>query len=319
MANSCNDSDFIGFEHAPGRTAPSIHVPGSSSDELQNDGEIRIVLVGKIGVGKSSTGNMLLGKTVFKASHKSESVTKYTKSRRVTVNERSILIIDTPGLYDTEAENSLQHVQEEIKTCIKIGAPGIHAIVFILSTLTRFSMEDKDCIEKFFQIFGEEFYKYAVVVFTGADILRENNSNLKKYIGKNSVLKSFLQKCGNRYVPFNNKNPTPLEEETQRNHLIAIIIQLEESLQKYYTDRDFQAAETKLQEMEKDMRREKQEELRKQMEDLHVQFERKNAIEMDELEKLYHGKLITMRDEIRHQIEEENEKKKKSKKDEPIW
>lgn len=269
--------------------------------------------MGKIGVGKSSTGNMLLGRKSFKARRKSESVTKHTKSRRGTIHDRSVLVIDTPGLYSTSKENSRQHVKEEIKNCIQIGAPGIHAIIFVLSAVTRFTEEDKTCFEDFFAIFGEMFYMYAVVIFTGTDILNEDKLDLQKYIGSDIVLKSFLQKCGNRYVGFNNKNPTPLEAETQRNHLISKVVELNELLKTYYTNQYFQEAEKKLQEMEAKKSGEL-EELREQIDGLQEQFQIQNDIQMTEIENLYHGKLIVIRDEIRQQLEQENKKEKKEKK-----
>ncbi|CAC5379386.1 unnamed protein product [Mytilus coruscus] len=251
---------------------------------------------------------MILGYNGFKAQRKSKSVTKYTKSKRTTISNRSILVIDTPGLYATTKENNRQNVRDEIKTCTQIGAPGIHAIIFVLSAATRFTEEDKNCFQDFFEIFGENFYQYAVVVFTGADILKEEKTTLKKYIGSDTILKSFLQQCGDRIVAFDNKNPSPLEIEGQRNHLVSLVLQSNESLKKYYTNTNFEDAERICEILEANHI--------DQMAVLYNQYEEKNALEMVELDMRYHENLIKLRDKIRQEIEEENKKEKISKKTE---
>ncbi|XP_052086969.1 uncharacterized protein LOC127724139 [Mytilus californianus] len=335
MAVGGKDSDCIEFIRDLRQNLPLIHVPGK-------DEELRIVLVGKIGVGKSSTGNMILGYNGFKAKRKSKSVTKNTKSNRTTISNRSILVIDTPGLYATTKENNRQNVRDEIKTCTQIGAPGIHAIIFVLSAATRFTEEDKNCFQNFFEIFGEKFYQYAVVVFTGADILKEEKTTLKKYIGSDTILKSFLQQCGDRVVAFDNKNPSPLEKEGQRNHLVSIVLQINESLKKYYTNKNFEDAERRLREdaerrlredaerrLREDVERRHREDIERrlredaewkllemearqtdQIEDIHNLYEEQNALEMVELDMMYHENIIGLRDKIRQEIEEENKQKK---------
>ena len=63
--------------------------------------EVRLVLIGKTGVGKSDTGNKILGNKHFMASAGGSSITKQCSYKKGFNLGREISIVDTPGLFDT--------------------------------------------------------------------------------------------------------------------------------------------------------------------------------------------------------------------------
>ncbi|KAJ8029707.1 GTPase IMAP family member 4 [Holothuria leucospilota] len=233
----------------------SLKVNEHITESILND-ELRIVIIGKTGEGKSATANTILGKKVFKDDFTSKSVTSKSKCETVLVNGRKVSVMDTPGLLDTERSDV--DVLAEVARVMKVFSQGVHAFIYVMSIGNpRFTQEDLKTLNEIeVGLFGGHFKTFTLLVYTRAETELTETSLDKFYQAQrqraDSDITLFLDQLEPNIVAVNNKTPVLKERERNQNVILGMIDRLRlENAQDVYTTTMFNKAVEEKEELER--------------------------------------------------------------------
>ncbi|XP_059404584.1 GTPase IMAP family member 8-like [Carassius carassius] len=179
--------------------------------------ELRIVLLGWIVSGKSTTGNTIFDHEIFPIG-KTQKCTSHTGD----VNGRSITVLDTPSWWKYfSSKFNPEFTWAAIVECIghsqQMQFP--HAMILVIPVDTSFKNEQKRIIEEHMATLGEDVWRHTIVLFTWGD--RFPDILIEQHIeSEGDALQWLIEKCRNRYHIFDNSNKNNRDQVTELLQMI---------------------------------------------------------------------------------------------------
>lgn len=161
------------------------------------DDHLSIVLLGKVGVGKSSSGNTILGRAVFESKLSLRPVTKLICVETGTVFGKQVSVIDTPEILGSE---------QQVQTFCQCVLQSVRPVLFLLVIrVGRFTEEDHRAVEAASRAVGPHRLEKCYLLFTGGDELK---TSVDDYVLQNrtSSLPDVVKRFSQRTHLFNNKD-----------------------------------------------------------------------------------------------------------------
>ncbi|XDV11050.1 hypothetical protein PO909_000097 [Leuciscus waleckii] len=201
----------------------------SAISSNSDDPKILLLLMGRKGSGKSSSGNTILGEKRFKLKKDESEVCEEVTQ----IGEKQVHVIDCPDLLDPDLnKEKMEELKEDL---IKPCSAGLSAV--LLTVPLEQPVENEEEILDYIKcLFGHEVQKYIMILFTHEDDLEnlDEPQTINEYLENHADLQRLVTGCGEKFHCFNNRSKSG---EQKRDLLQKIGGMMTENGGKYIMER----------------------------------------------------------------------------------
>ncbi|XP_053274279.1 uncharacterized protein LOC128436551 isoform X1 [Pleuronectes platessa] len=237
-------------------SASSTSYPSSSSSSP----ELRLVLLGRSGSGKSAAGNSILRGEEFKSDPDSlTSVTQQCEKKKALVEGRRVAVVDTPDWFTSE--RTPDEVRAQISSCVALSSPGPHAFLLCVP-LDQPAKTELQALKALEVVFGPDaIQKHTLVLFTYTDRLRESgkagNNSIEEYIAsQRGDFLNLVEKCCDRFHVLESGGG-----QVEKGNVAELLEKVEQTVREAggqcYSCPAFQEAENRVRQRQVELAREK--------------------------------------------------------------
>ncbi|KAI4881548.1 hypothetical protein NFI96_014875 [Prochilodus magdalenae] len=171
---------------------------------------IRLVMLGCRGAGKTSAWNVIFGNENFVCKRTAQCVKTQDE-----VAGKLITVMDTPGWWRTFSVRDTPDLdKQEILLSMSLCPPGPHAVLLAIRCDIAFTEDERKSVEEHMDLLGKRVWNHTILLFTHGDLM--GDVTVEQHIeSEGKDLELLVAKCRNRYHVLNNKNLVDATQVTQ--------------------------------------------------------------------------------------------------------
>ncbi len=145
-------------------------------------------------------------------------ITSVCKRKQASVGQRTIIAVDTPGLFNPSKDE--ENLMNEIRKGVCMSAPGPHVFLLVIRLDMRLAEDEKNIVTLIQNNFGNDAVNYTFVLFTHSDHL--NGESVEENIRRSPDLQLLIDQHEGRFHSFNNRN------RHNRDQVTALVEKMEQ-------------------------------------------------------------------------------------------
>lgn len=167
--------------------------------------DVRIVLMGKRGSGKSMAGNRILQDEIFgtawmKKEFQDQQRNTMAIKHQANIGGLNVTVVEAPGWCSNTMPT--ESVKDQVSHTVSMCAPGPHAFLLVVPISKAFTQRDLTAMGQLLEPFGERVWRHCLVLFTWGDWL--NDRSIEEYIARGGeALQRLVEKCMYKYHVLN--------------------------------------------------------------------------------------------------------------------
>ncbi|CAG5124451.1 unnamed protein product, partial [Candidula unifasciata] len=222
--------------------------------EADSPRRLCVLLLGSSGNGKSSIGNSILGKDVFRTSSSVKSPTPCIAMDSAQVGDQTVQVVDGPSILDAKDadEDFIEQIVIAMEKSLTLCDYAFSAIVIVLRFGVRFTKQEVNTIKLVKSVLGENVIKdYGICAISYGDNFEHaveearEDGQLLTFEGwcreQSGEVKALFEECNFRCVLFNNRTK---DENTKNAQRLAFLKMVNPT--KPYSKEEFLKAQTSL-------------------------------------------------------------------------
>ncbi|XP_073697561.1 uncharacterized protein [Garra rufa] len=168
-----------------------------------DDPVIRILLMGRKGSGKSSSGKNILRERKFTVQKDKKHEAEVCEGQ-TQIRGKQVTVIDCPDLLHPDLnKEKLEKMKEQLVSRCSAGLSS----VLLTVPLEKPAQNEEEILDFIKCLFGLEVQKYIMILFTHKDELEDLDQTIHEYLKHKDQadLQRLVTECGGKFHCFNNK------------------------------------------------------------------------------------------------------------------